>query len=185
MAGSAAPAAAGAALRIGEYMKVLVVSDSHGRNDLLRQAIGQEAPIDLLIHAGDVEGDLKKILGEETEYKIKVVAGNMDRSAEVNASLAFDVGAHRVFLTHGHHYGVHYTASALVDMAKKCKADVAIFGHTHMPVREKEDGVLLLNPGSIAKPRQGPDKTYIVIQVDDKTGEWDLKFKKLPRQSWF
>ena len=44
-------------------MKVLVVSDSHGRHDLLRKAIGQEAPIDMLIHAGDVEGDLDKILG--------------------------------------------------------------------------------------------------------------------------
>ena len=41
-------------------MKVLVVSDSHGRHDLLRKAIGQEAPIDMLIHAGDVEGDLDK-----------------------------------------------------------------------------------------------------------------------------
>ena len=39
-------------------MKVLVVSDSHGHHDLLRKAIGQEAPIDMLIHAGDVEGDV-------------------------------------------------------------------------------------------------------------------------------
>ena len=48
-------------------MKVLVVSDSHGRHDLLRKAIGQEAPIDMLIHAGDIEGDLERILGPKRE----------------------------------------------------------------------------------------------------------------------
>ena len=39
-------------------MKILIISDSHGHHDLLRRAIGQEAPIDMLIHAGDVEGNL-------------------------------------------------------------------------------------------------------------------------------
>ena len=61
-----------------DQMKVLVVSDSHGRHELLRKAIGQEAPIDMLIHAGDVEGDLDRILGPKREYEIYAVAGNMD-----------------------------------------------------------------------------------------------------------
>lgn len=59
-------------------MKVLVISDSHGRHDLIRKAIGREAPIDMLIHAGDVEGDLERILGPKREYSIRAVAGNMD-----------------------------------------------------------------------------------------------------------
>ena len=59
-------------------MKVLVISDSHGRHELLRKAIGQEAPIDMLIHAGDVEGDLERILGPKREYEIHAVSGNMD-----------------------------------------------------------------------------------------------------------
>ena len=71
-------------------MKVLVVSDSHGRHDLLRKAIGQEAPIDMLIHAGDVEGDLDKILGPGREYEVHAVAGNMDWGTPEDSSLAFD-----------------------------------------------------------------------------------------------
>ena len=77
-------------------MKVLVVSDSHGRHDLLRKAIGQEAPIDMLIHAGDVEGDLDKILGPKREYIVHAVAGNMDWGTPEDSSLAFDMGGHKV-----------------------------------------------------------------------------------------
>ena len=84
-------------------MKVLVVSDSHGRHDLLRKAIGQEAPIDMLIHAGDVEGDLDKILGPGREYIVHAVAGNMDWGTPEDSSITFDMGGHKVFLTHGHH----------------------------------------------------------------------------------
>ena len=61
-------------------MKILILSDSHGNHDLVRKAIGQEAPIDMLIHAGDVEGDLDKILGKKRDYEIRAVAGNMDWS---------------------------------------------------------------------------------------------------------
>ena len=117
-------------------MKVLVVSDSHGRHDLLRKAIGQEAPIDMLIHAGDVEGNLEKILGPKREYKIYAVAGNMDWGDGMESALTFDMGGHKVFLTHGHHYGVSWTVANLRDAAEDCGAEVAIFGHTHRPFLE-------------------------------------------------
>ena len=143
-------------------MKVLVVSDSHGRHDLLRKAIGQEAPIDMLIHAGDVEGNLEKILGPKREYKI-----------------------HKVFLTHGHHYGVSWTVANLRDAAEDCGAEVAIFGHTHRPFLEEQNDILLLNPGSVAKPRQvGYKKTYAVITIDDKSGDMKVRFKSLRGTGW-
>ena len=88
-------------------MKILIISDSHGYHDLLRRAIGQEAPIDMLIHAGDVEGDLEQILGKKREYEIYAVAGNMDWSDSLEDELCFDVCGHRIFLAHGHRYGVH------------------------------------------------------------------------------
>ena len=37
-------------------MKILVVSDTHGRDENFEQAVMQEAPFDMLIHCGDVEG---------------------------------------------------------------------------------------------------------------------------------
>ena len=167
-------------------MKVLIISDSHGRDENLRKAIGQEAPIDLLIHAGDWEGEPSRILGEKTEYEIKTVAGNMDWSASLESSQLFPLGKHLVFLTHGHRYGVHYGMRGLLDAAEEYGADVVIFGHIHTPVNEELEGVLLLNPGSIAKPRQGPEKTYMVIEVDDETGEFSsIELKKLRVKGWF
>lgn len=36
-------------------MRILVISDSHGRNDDVAGVIEQVGPIDMLIHCGDVE----------------------------------------------------------------------------------------------------------------------------------
>ena len=167
-------------------MKVLVVSDSHGYNDLLRRAIGQEAPIDMLIHAGDIEDNLERILGPKREYTIHAVYGNMDWGNDLNGTDLFDMGGHKVFLTHGHHYGVHFTMANLREAAEKNGADVAIFGHTHMPFMEEQNDILLLNPGSIAKPRQaGLKKTYAVININDATGEMKAKIKSLRQKGWF
>ncbi len=166
-------------------MKVLVVSDSHGRNDLVRKAISQEAPIDMLIHAGDVEGDLEKVLGPGRDYSIRAVSGNMDWGFGLEAALSFDMGPHKVFLTHGHHYGVSYTMANLREAAEKAGADVAIFGHTHMPFMEEQNDILLLNPGSVSKPRQaGLKKTYAVIQINDQTGAMKVRFKSLKGTGW-
>ena len=132
-------------------MKVLVVSDSHCHHDLLRKAIGQEAPIDMLIHAGDVEGDLNRILGPKREYSIHAVGGNMDWG-DMEDTDVFDMGGHKVFLAHGHRYNVHFTMANLRKAAEECGADVAIFGHTHMPFLEEQNDILILNPGSVAKP---------------------------------
>ena len=35
-------------------MKVLIVSDTHGRDENLEEAVYREAPFDYLIHCGDV-----------------------------------------------------------------------------------------------------------------------------------
>ena len=37
-------------------MKVLIVSDTHGRDENLEIAVNREAPFDMLVHCGDVEG---------------------------------------------------------------------------------------------------------------------------------
>ena len=166
-------------------MKVLVVSDSHGRHDLLRKAIGQEAPIDMLIHAGDIEGDLDKILGPKREYEVHAVAGNMYWGDSLEAADLFDMGGHKVFLTHGHRHGVSYTLANLREAAEDCGADVAIYGHTHMPALDEQNDIMLLNPGSVSKPRQaGLKKTYAVIMINDKTGKMSVRFKSLPKTGW-
>lgn len=170
---------------IAGSMKILIISDSHGHHDLVRRAIGQEAPIDLLIHAGDVEGDLAHILGDRREYEIRAVAGNMDWSDSLEDELCFPVCGHTIYVAHGHRLGVHGGTGRLVRRARELGADIAIYGHTHMPDYGKEEGVLVINPGSVAKPRQeGWRKSYAVMTIDED-GEVKVKFKYLPKRPFF
>ena len=100
--------------------------------------------------------------------------------------LCFDVCGHRIFLAHGHRYGVHGGTWRIVEAAKELGADIAVYGHTHVPDYGKEEGVLVINPGSIAKPRQqGWRKTYAVMTIDDRDGTVDVEFKYLPKRPFF
>ena len=45
-------------------MKILVVSDTHGRDGNLEYVLEESGPLDLLIHCGDVEGS------EDTSVKL-------------------------------------------------------------------------------------------------------------------
>lgn len=166
-------------------MKILILSDSHGHHEFVRRAIGQEAPIDLLIHAGDVEGDLEQVLGSGRDYEIRAVAGNMDWSDRLEDELCFQVGSHVIYLTHGHRLGVHSSTGRLVERAREKGADIAIYGHTHMPDYGREEDVLVINPGSIAKPRQqGWRRSYAVMTIGPD-GSPDVQFKYLPRSPFF
>lgn len=154
--------------------KILIVSDSHGSNDLLRYAIGQQLPFDLLIHAGDVEGDIDEILPKKfRDYKVVCVRGNCDWGNRYNSSELIPIkgdGWHRnIFVTHGHRYGVRSDDGALLYEARKQLADVVIYGHTHVPeCYEAEDGLLVINPGSVAHPRQADrTRTYAVLEIDE------------------
>ena len=42
---------------------------------------------------------------------------------------------------------------------------ITLFGHTHIPVTVYEEGVWLVNPGSVSAPRQGKP-TYAVIDIE-------------------
>lgn len=46
-------------------------------------------------------------------------------------------------------------------------ARVVVFGHSHIPWLEDEDGLLLLNPGSPTDKRRQPDFTFALFWVDD------------------
>ena len=41
------------------------------------------------------------------------------------------------------------------------KVDIVMFGHTHKPYFEQKDGITVLNPGSLAYPRQEAEREAI------------------------
>ena len=70
-----------------------------------------------------------------------------------------------IFYTHGHMYGVKYDLDTLADAASARGAEVALFGHTHIPHAETRSKVFLFNPGSCGRCYTGPN-TYGVLTLD-------------------
>ena len=149
-------------------MKVLIVSDTHGREQNLAEALEQTGPIDQLIHLGDVEGGAEHIRELAGDAPAAIIAGNNDFFCDLPNERIFTLGGHRIFMTHGHGYFVHSGTLYLKREARKKGADIVMFGHTHKPYMEEDNELLLLNPGSLSLPRQeGHRPTYIVMEIAD------------------
>jgi len=146
--------------------KILIVSDTHGRIDNFMSVLRKVAPVDMLIHCGDVEGqeeEIKRLAGCETH----IVAGNNDYFSTLPREEEFEIGHYKVFLTHGHGYGVSVGTERIVEEAVSRGVDAVIYGHTHKPFNEKIGGIRVLNPGSLSYPRQeGRDPSYMLMEFD-------------------
>ena len=153
-----------------DVSKVLVLSDSHGRNAGVLAAIEREKPFNLLVHLGDVQGSTEEIEAA-AGCSCFFVRGNCDYDMSMPSFTVFFIGQHKVFATHGHRYQVNYGTESLELNAKQNGCDVALYGHTHVPFVLKKKDMLILNPGSISLPRQaGAKKTYMVLTMN-KQGE--------------
>lgn len=146
--------------------RLLVLSDSHNSREAIERTLKAERDnIDALIFLGDGLRDLELALTAYPRLRAYAVAGNCDYGAmEPNDGLAaFDQVV--VFYTHGHMYGVKYDLDTLAEAAAARGAELALFGHTHIPLEEKRGNVLLFNPGSCGRCYTGPN-TYGVITLD-------------------
>lgn len=150
-------------------MKALLFSDSHGSMTGIQDAIETEPEISLLVHAGDIQRDVDELLAAYPQIKCEYVLGNNDfRVNNVPFDRVFEFGGKRIFLTHGHRYGVKGGYLRVWSRARELKADVCIFGHTHQDVCEYEDGIWLVNPGSSRL-------SYAVMDVTDGNIEIEIK----------
>ncbi len=161
-------------------MRILIASDTHGRDKTLEMAIKASGKLDLLIHAGDVHQS-EDYIRAIAECPVQMVAGNNDYFSRLPGELEFMVGAYRVFLTHGHTYCVNAGYETLRREARARGADIVIFGHTHRPLIEEREDLIVLNPGSLSYPRQeGGEATYILMTVNEE-GDADFQLKTVPR----
>ena len=122
----------------------------------------------MLIHCGDVERD-EDYIRAAAGCPVCMVAGNNDWGSDLPQEIVTEIGKYRVFITHGHRYYVPFEMDRLKAAAKERKAKIVIFGHSHMPYLQEEDGITFLNPGSISKPRQVSfEPTYAIMKLDDR-----------------
>ncbi|MCR4903239.1 MAG: metallophosphoesterase [Butyrivibrio sp.] len=147
--------------------KVLIVSDTHGRNNNFYLTLQQEKDIDLIVHCGDVEAT-EDVLQSIAECPIKFVSGNNDFFSNLPRDLEFELGKYKVWVTHGHQYLVSMGYQNIKEEAIDRGADIVMFGHSHKPLAIEEDGLFLFNPGSLSYPRQeGRHPSYITLYLYD------------------
>ncbi len=164
-------------------MKILIASDIHGSGYYCERLVERfsEEKSDRLILLGDIlyhgprndlprEYDPKKVislLGPLSD-RIFCIKGNCD--SEVDGMVlkfpiesdfaAIFAGEHMMYLTHGH---------KIRDDHKSMNC-ILINGHTHVPIAEKNEGLIHLNPGSVSIPKENSPHSYMTF--DGKTFLW-------------
>ncbi len=136
-------------------MRFAVLSDTHG--DLSRMFAAADyiraLKPDALIHLGDFCSDAEA-MAKELRLELHAVAGNCDAGRTTYPVVdVLEAEGARILLCHGHTYDVGETPQRLIWAAQERECTAALFGHTHRQFLEKEDGVLLMNPGSLCRPR--------------------------------
>ena len=158
-------------------MKVLIVSDTHRKNDNYFIALEREKP-DMVVHCGDAEGS-EYVLTEAAGCPVYIVPGNNDFFSTLPRELDLEIGPYKVWVTHGHNYYVSMGNEHIRQEALVRGADIVLYGHTHRPVVDRTGKVIAVNPGSLSYPRQeGRRPSYVVMEVGDD-GKVDFVIKYL------
>ena len=158
-------------------MRVLIVSDTHGRHGGLDRALQEAGNIDMLIHLEDVEGG-ETYIDAVADCEKHIIRGNNDFFSELPREEEFYIGSHKVFITHGHAYYVSLDPEYIREEGKARGAEIVMFGHTHRPFFEDDNGIIVLNPGSLSFPRQeGRKGSYMILEMDEDGGlEFSQKY---------
>lgn len=151
-------------------MKVLIVSDTHRKNENYIKVLKKVSPVDMVIHCGDIEGS-EYLVAESAGCPVQMVVGNNDFFSDLPREKEFHVGRYKVWLTHGHNYYVSMGNETLKNEARMRGVDIVMYGHTHKPVVEIEEDIIAVNPGSLTYPRQENRKPSYVIMDLDREGK--------------
>jgi putative phosphoesterase len=167
-------------------MKVGLLSDTHGRDDLVQPAAEQfeSREVDALIHSGDVTRvrHIEAIL--ELGIPVHLVYGNCDfnqdsfRQAEAHTplnahgkSVLLKFEETLIGVTHGHH-------ERLFDDLRAEEPDYIVHGHTHERRDEVQGGIRYVNPGAV-KPAN-PSIAFLDLS-DDTLEFFDVQNEKIGR----
>lgn len=189
------------ALAKKKQARLLVISDSHGDYDVFFDIIEEfGADADALIFCGDGVCDIVTYLEEAHENEslqnflppvIAFVKGNGDseryaydassdaperRVLAIPHRLLFTVAGRTIMVVHGNRHGVDIGTETIMQSALSMDADMVLFGHTHRAFWEEKNISLLLNPGSISRPRGEMPPSFAVITFPGLTERYCVDF---------
>jgi putative phosphoesterase len=148
-------------------MLVAVIADTHLRRPgaLPEACVRRLIESELIIHAGDVISEEAFAELVAIGPPVRAVAGNVDvpaLAARLPARLELELDGSRCGLIHdaGAAHGRH---ARLRKDFPGC--DAVVFGHSHIPLHEHDDGFEIFNPGSPTARRRQPRHTMGMLRA--------------------
>ncbi len=152
--------------------RIVVVSDTHMPRMAKRLPIALCAALedaDLILHAGDFMTEAATDALESFAPVIGVAGNNDDEAIRRRFPLQqlLEWDSYRIGLTHGHEGRGRTTPERALDLFSGEAVDAVIFGHSHIPLHERRDAVLLFNPGSPTDRRRQPHFSFGILEAHD------------------
>ena len=164
----------------GLAMKFMIASDIHGSAHFCRLLIDayNRENADRLIILGDIlyhgpRNDLpeeyapKKVIEMLNAIKDELlcVRGNCDTEVDqmvlefpiMGEYMIIPVGKNIIYATHGHIRNKN-------NMPPLKKGDVLLHGHTHIPTLDEENGIYIINTGSVSIPKNCSQNGYMIFE---------------------
>lgn len=142
-----------------------VFSDTHGFGASIEKCILTAKNYDFFFHLGDNLRDAIQIERKSGKKGYKVL-GNTDFGAKGEEILILTLEEKKILLTHGHRFGVKNGIDRISYYCEENEIDVAVFGHTHIPLELTINQKTYFNPGSAALPRGRYSASYGLITID-------------------
>ncbi len=143
---------------------IAVISDTHGNRKAIDGLSGVLGECDYIFHLGDTSGDGSYVKSKFLQ-KTFIINGNCDLAKLGEDELCVKIEGVKIFATHGHLYSAKYTNSKLIARAKELGCGAVLYGHTHRAEEKTENGVLIVNPGTLSRYSRA-SYAYLVINGD-------------------
>lgn len=156
--------------------RIGIMSDTHGYVELIDEVLSlpETEDIDIWLHAGDL-GEDGRYLQERVSVPVYIVRGNNDRGRHLEArEQLIPLEDTFVYMTHGHEVSYYDGPRELVYLGRHMGASLVVSGHTHCHESQCLDGVMYVNPGSLALPRDGSSGSFALVTYE--TGHFAVDF---------
>jgi len=156
-------------------MRVGLISDTHGR--LRNEIFDRFEGVERILHAGDV-GPADLLTELEAVAPVTAVFGNTDGydlRDRLPQAAELELAGRRVVVVHGDQLG-----SPTPEALRRAHpvADIIVYGHTHRPLVDETDGVLVVNPGSAGAARFGIPPSVAILTLGTTAA---VEILELPR----
>jgi len=140
-------------------IKILLLSDTHGNDDVLQNVLEQETDPDYIFHLGDYYEDLDKYKQIIRDIQIVKVPGIFHKGYKNRT-----IDAIQQVIIEGWKFLLVHDLNDAVDKARD--TDCYLFGHTHYPEFYKNYSKIFINPGHLKSYKdRGSQASYNILEV--------------------